>query len=185
MKMKRFLPVFIFIATLSVYLIGQVMFENGQPNARNTETEKKINAHYESMFKKTKVKTTDGKTIELSKVKAPIVVINFWASWCKPCLAEFPSITEMKKKFNDDQVFFLGINTDNENQMKAIKKTVKKFELKFPIVADSDSKVVDDYKIEAIPVSIIFAKGKVIEVSNKEKDFNSGETIEMFKKYLN
>ena len=185
MKMKRFVPVFVFIATLSVYLISQVMFENGQPNARNTENEKKINAHYESMFKKTKVKTTDGKTIELSKAKAPIVVLNFWASWCKPCLAEFPSINEMKKKFNDEQVLFVGINTDSEEQMKSIKKTVKKFELKFPIVADSDSKVVDDYKIEAIPVSIVFANGKVIEVSNKQKDFDSGETIELFKKYLN
>lgn len=184
MKMKRFVPVFVFIATLSAYLIGQVMFENGQPNARNTEIEKKISAHYESMFKKTKVKTTDGKTIELSKVKAPIVILNFWASWCKPCLAEFPSINEMKKKFNDEQVLFVGINTDSEEQMKSIKKTVNKFELKFPIVADSDSKVVDDYKIEAIPVSIVFANGKVIEVSNKQKDFDSGETIELFKKYL-
>ncbi len=183
--MKRFLPVFIFIATLSVYLIGQVVFENGQPNARNTETDKKINAHYESLFKKMKVKTTDGKVIELAKTKAPIVVLNFWASWCKPCLAEFPSINEMKKKFNDDQVLFLGINTDSDDQLKNIKKTVNKYELKFPVVADSDSKIVDNYKIEAIPVSIIFAKGKVIEVSNKQKDFDSGETVELFKKYLN
>jgi thiol-disulfide isomerase/thioredoxin len=184
MKMKRFLPIFIFIATLTVYLVGHVMFENGQPNARNTEEDKKINAHYESMFKKTKIKTTDGKEIELSKVKAPIVVLNFWASWCKPCLAEFPSINEMKKKFNDDQVLFVGVNTDSEDQLSNIKKTVKKYELNFPIVADSDSKVVDDYKIEAIPVSIVFAEGKVIEVSNKQKDFDSGETVELFKKYL-
>ena len=91
----------------------------------------------------------------------------------------------MKKRFNDDQVLFVGINTDAEEQMKSIKKTIKKFELKFPIVADTDSKVVDDYKIDAIPVSIIFANGKVIEVSKKQKDFDSGETIELFKKYIN
>jgi thiol-disulfide isomerase/thioredoxin len=185
MKMKRFVPVLVFIATLSIYLIGQVAFENGQPSARNTETSKKINAHYESLFRKTTVKTVDGKTIELSKEKAPIVILNFWASWCKPCLAEFPSVNEMKKRFKDDQVLFVGINTDAEEQMKSIKKTIKKFELKFPIVADTDSKVVDDYKIDAIPVSIIFANGKVIEVSKKQKDFDSGETIELFKKYIN
>ncbi|MCO4793809.1 MAG: TlpA family protein disulfide reductase [Bacteriovoracaceae bacterium] len=184
MNIKRFLPVFFFILTLMAYLTGQVAFENGQTNARNTEDDKKISAHYESMFKQSSFKTMDGKTVKLSDVKAPVVILNFWASWCKPCLAEFGSIEKMKKKFTDDQVLFLGINTDSEEQIKSIKKTVKKFSLTFPIVADKESKVVDDYKIEAIPVSIIFANGKVIEVSNKQKDFDSGEAIELFKKYL-
>lgn len=183
MNMKRFVPVFVFIFTLVVYLMGQVMFKNGETNARNTESDKKISAHYESIYKKTKVKTVKGREISLSKVKAPVVVLNFWASWCKPCIAEFPSIVEMKKKFSDEQVLFLGINTDSEDQMKSIKKTVKKHGLNFPIVADLDSKIVEDFKIEAIPVSIIFANGKVIEVSNAQKDFDSGEVVELFKKY--
>ena len=89
MKMKRFVPVLVFIAILSIYLIGQVAFENGQPSARNTETSK-INAHYESLFRKTKVKTIDGKTIELSKEKAPIVVLNFWLVGASHAWLNFP-----------------------------------------------------------------------------------------------
>lgn len=160
------------------------MFEDGQPSAHNAEANKKISAHYESLFKKAEFKAVDGKTYNLSKIKAPIVILNFWASWCKPCLAEFPSINELKTKLNDGQVFVIGINTDSENQLKSIEKTVKKYSLTFPNVADSDSSIVGDFMIEAIPVSIIFAKGKVLEISNGQKDFDSGEAIEQFKKHL-
>lgn len=181
---RKYIPFLFFAVVAVVYLGGQFAFNFGDTTARISGKAKKINAHYESMFQKSVFKTTDGKELNLKKEKAPIVILNFWASWCQPCLEEFPSLTKLQGKFKADQVKVVGINTDVEKQQKEIKKTVKKYELNFPIVADDKGDITANFMVDAIPVSIIYHKGKVIEVSNGSKDFYSEEVLEQFKTIL-
>ena len=179
MVLKKFFPLILFVVAFTGFLAGQIAFDWIDINAEPSKEEKSVHAHYESLFKKSVFKDTEGKSYSLSKEKAPVVIVNFWASWCQPCLEEFPSIVAMKKKYSDDQVLVLGVNTDSDEPKKNIKKTVKKFGLNFPIVPDEDSKYSNDFLISAIPVSIIYHNGKVIEVSNEPKDFNSEEWNKM------
>ena len=60
--------------------------------------------------------TFEGKDISLSSLKGKVVVLNFWASWCQPCLSEVPVLKEVWANYRDDErVAFLGINyMDNE-----------------------------------------------------------------------
>jgi len=142
--------------------------------------------YYESIYKTLKLKEYNGarRMFELGKQKAPIVILNFWASWCVPCLEEFPSIVKMKNKFKDNEVLLIGINNDDDNPKKAIKQTVNRFKLNFPIVSDPKGEMAEKFLISGIPVSIIYHKGKVIEISHGAKDFSSEEVTESFKKLL-
>ncbi|ATH09425.1 hypothetical protein BIY24_16195 [Halobacteriovorax marinus] len=182
--MKKYFPIFIAVSFLTFIGLGQGMFKLFDLKADATKVEKKITTHYESLYKDLELKTTENKKVKLKDLKTPIVIINFWATWCKPCLIEFPSIVTMKKKYNDDQIMVFGINQDDEDQMENIKKITKKYKLNFPNVADTDGSILEKFMISAIPVSIIYHKGKVIQVSNGAKDFSSEELYEKFDNLL-
>lgn len=56
-----------------------------------------------------------GSIYNTSDLRGKVVFINFWASWCPPCIAEFPSIETLYEKFKDHpEIFFLTVNQDNE-----------------------------------------------------------------------
>ena len=182
--MKKFLPLIIFVLVFTAFLAGQVGWQTltaGTPNKSDTQY-----AMYENIFLHGKYLTTQGKKIENSKIKAPIVIYNFWASWCNPCLEEMPSLLSMKKKFKDEEVEVLAFNTDEENQLINIKKALKKLNIKneFNIIADKNTQIADSFKFSAIPVTIIFNRGKVVHFSNGPMDFNSAEMIGKIKIWI-
>jgi thiol-disulfide isomerase/thioredoxin len=62
-----------------------------------------------------KFKDATGKTINLEELKGKVVFINFWATWCPPCLAEMPSINKFHQQFkNDPSIVFLMIDADGD-----------------------------------------------------------------------
>jgi thiol-disulfide isomerase/thioredoxin len=182
--MKKFLPLVVFILVFTGFLAGQV----GWQTLFAGTTTKKENQYssYEDLFLKGQFETTEGKKIEISKLSSPVVIYNFWASWCNPCLEEMPSLISMKKKFKDEDVQILAFNTDEEEQLKNINKIVKKLNIKqeFNIIADKNTKIAESFKVTAIPVTIIFNRGKVVHFSNGPMDFDSPEMIEKMKKWI-
>ena len=166
------------------FLAGQVFFDVFESSAGQSDAQKKVYGHYENLLKSSVFTTRDGKTIAGNAIKAPVVIVNFWASWCKPCLEEFPSLTELDQKYSDDQVMILGINTDEPDAQKDVIKTIKQFDLKFANVEDKDGSWLEKFMITAIPVSIIFHEGKVLEVSNGAKDFVAAEFTEKLNEIL-
>lgn len=181
---KKYFPLYLITLLVSLIVAGQYYFNVLDISADPSKEEKKLYGHYESAFSKLAFNSIEKKLYKLSQVKAPVVILNFWASWCTPCLEEFPSIVKMKKKYSDEKVMIFGINSDEEDQMKSIKKTIEKYKLNFPIISEDSQKIVEKFMISAIPVSIIFHKGKVVEVTNGAKDFASSETYEFFDELL-
>lgn len=180
--MKKFLPLIIFVMAFSAAIIGQVGY---QTLIAGTKAESDYSL-YENHFLKGSFTALDGKKIENTKIKAPVVIYNFWASWCNPCLEEMPSLVEMKKKFKDSEVQVLAFNTDEDEQLKNIQKVIRKLNLKneLIIIPDKGTKIADSLKFSAIPVTIIFNRGKVVHFSNGPMDFNSAEMIEKIKKWI-
>ena len=144
------------------------------------------NAKYETIFQKAKYTTIEGKIIEPSKLKAPVVIVNFWAYWCNPCLEEMPSMAQLKKKFNNDEVQIIAFNTDDHDQLKSIQKSLKKLNItnEFNVIADKNTQVADEYGFSAIPVTVIYVKGKVEVVSNGPMDFSSEEFNEKVRGWI-
>lgn len=180
--MKKFLPLIIFVLAFTAAIVGQVGY---QTLIAATKTENEY-AVYEKHFLQGKFETIDGKKIENTKLKAPVVIYNFWASWCNPCLEEMPSLISMKKNFKDDEVQVLAFNTDQDDQMKNIQKIIKKLNIKneLHIIPDKGTKIADSLKLTAIPVTIIFNRGKVVHFSNGPMDFTSAEMTEKIKKWI-
>lgn len=136
-------------------------------------SEKENYQQYEKLFKTLEMETLAHKKIKLSELTAPIVIVSFWASWCIPCLEEVPSLIKLGEKYHKNELAIVAINTDEENQFQNIAKIQKKLSIpnSFLIVPDKKFKIADSYKFSAIPVSIIFKKGKVIKFSNGPVDF--------------
>ncbi len=180
---KKYVPLFVLIFIFSLYLVSQGAFNLSDPTANPVAQQKKQYAHYESMLKAFKAKDIEGNDITFKKIPK-VVIVNFWASWCTPCLEEFPSLVEMVSEFKDKDIAVIGVNTDESNQLKEIKKIKSKYNLNFTIIADKNSDLVNKYMVDAIPVSIIYVDGKVKEISQGSKDFISGEFKEQLNSWL-
>ncbi len=176
-SIKKYIPV---LATLSlglVVLISQVFLKSKEINASPGKVQNKLNLHYQNNLKDVFIEK-NGKMTSLKELDSKIIIVNFWASWCVPCLEEFPSLVTLKNKYKEKDIEIVGINTDDKRSIKDARKVLEKYKINFPIVFDEDSKLVSKFKVSAIPITIIFNQGKVLEISNGAKDFVSGEFLE-------
>jgi thiol-disulfide isomerase/thioredoxin len=104
---------------------------------------------------------TDGKQVILSSLKGKVIVLDFWATWCVPCIASFPAMQRVLDKYKDDQdVVFLFVNTRERD--KDIKSWITKFKAahtySFRMLLDNDSKVMDSFKSPALPAKAVIDK---------------------------
>jgi thiol-disulfide isomerase/thioredoxin len=185
MRMKKFFPALFISFVFTALLIVQMSISGRKSDASKVETEKTKYGAFESVFQKLEVKTTKGTKIKFKEVKQPIVLINFWASWCMPCISEFSSLTKFVDMFPKDQVLVVGINNDDENPLKAIKKTEKNHNLNFESYSDNDSSLTASFFISKIPATIVYHKGKVVFFSNEETNFIAEDFVVKIKKLLN
>jgi thiol-disulfide isomerase/thioredoxin len=109
-----------------------------------------------------KLSARGGKSVELAQFKGQVVMINFWATWCKPCRDEMPLLEDIYKKYKPMGFTMLGVNVepdpkDAEAWLSKLPKPVT-----FPIAYDADSKVSMLYKVKTMPSTVIVdRKGNV------------------------
>lgn len=182
--MKKFLPILILIGAFAGFLAIQAGFDLIQTNANQSSIVKDKTARHEQVLKELEAVTTKGKKINFKSIKAPVVILNFWASWCTPCLKEFPSLVELRKTFTEDEVSIIGVNTDEEDQENAIKKIEKKYNLNFDIIAEKNSQISDKFLISIIPVSIIFFNGQAHQQSSGAFNFQDEKLLKEIRTVL-
>lgn len=180
MKKKIFPIMAIFTFFITVLVLQMTLSGNYSSAQKTSITEEKTKA-YEDIFDELKLETTKGSKFELKELDQEIVILNFWASWCQPCVSEFKALNDLIGMFPENKLIVIGINNDDENASKAIKKIEKKYELKFESVKDEDSDIAGKYRINNIPASIVYHKGKIIHFVNKEYDFTNSEFVSLLK----
>jgi peroxiredoxin/outer membrane lipoprotein-sorting protein len=110
-----------------------------------------------------KLKDLEGKEIALEKLQGNVVVLDFWATWCGPCIQGMPHIDQLNKDFAEQGVKVFGVNF-NEPATK-VKPFLASHNLTLPILLDSDGKVSAAYKAPPIPQTFVIGKdGKVRKV---------------------
>jgi peroxiredoxin len=103
----------------------------------------------------------DGKTQNLSSLKGKVVLIDFWASWCKPCLKESPNVVKLYNKFKSKGLEILGVSLDKEKANWEV--AIADYQLAWLHVIDANGKAAADYGVKAIPFTILIDKeGKII-----------------------
>lgn len=176
--MKKFFPAIAILLVFIGIMVSQLLINGQELSASQTEESKSLYVLFENQFSTLSDELDTGEKIELKSVKEPIVIINFWASWCKPCVAEFKTLNALIEKF-PGKVKVLGINNDADNPKKVAAKVKAEYELKFDSILDAEGRYADKFKIISIPASIIYHKGKVIKFVKKEFDFMSEEFISL------
>ncbi|MEO1269912.1 MAG: TlpA disulfide reductase family protein [Myxococcota bacterium] len=84
------------------------------------------------------LKDIKGKPVRVSDYKGKVVLVAFWATWCKPCLKEMPELVKLQKKYGDDLVV-LAISTDGPETSSQVPSKSKKFK-KLKVLLDTDGK---------------------------------------------
>lgn len=106
-----------------------------------------------------------GKEVSLDGLKGKVVVVDFWATWCGPCLASFPAMKNAVEKYQTDpNVQFLFVNTwervDDVKQNAA--DFIKKNNYPFHVLLDDKNEVIEKYKVSGIPTKFIIDKNNNI-----------------------
>jgi thiol-disulfide isomerase/thioredoxin len=101
---------------------------------------------------------TTGKAYTPAELAGKVVVVNFWATWCRPCQKEIPDLSKAYDKYKSKGVVMLGVMTDqpDNNQLLNFQSD---FEMSYPVVrSNSDIQVSYSYP-EALPTTFIFDRG--------------------------
>jgi cytochrome c biogenesis protein CcmG/thiol:disulfide interchange protein DsbE len=107
------------------------------------------------------ITTTAGEAMTPRNFGGKVLVLNFWASWCAPCVEEAPSLNEFAKTLKDSGVVVLGVSVDRNEQSFA--NFVKRFDVVYPTARDPEQDLSYRYGTYKIPESyIIDRNGKVV-----------------------
>lgn len=123
--------------------------------------------------------TWEEKKISLHDFQGHVVLVNFWATWCPPCVAEIPSLNALSLHFKDAKFVVLGINEDGLHAREEIAKFIERMPISFPILLDGRMEVSDSYGAHLLPTSFIIDQDGVVV------DFVQGEVDWMDVKYIN
>ena len=103
----------------------------------------------------------DGEMIRLSDYKGKVVLVNIWATWCPPCVDEMPSMEKLYQKFKGENFEILAVSID-EPGLKAVAPFMKKSNLTFPALIDSEGTIKAVYGITGVPESFIIDKQGIL-----------------------
>jgi peroxiredoxin len=104
------------------------------------------------------LKNLNGETVSLSSLRGKTVVLDFWATWCGPCIASFPGMQKAQNEHQEQKdVVFLFVDTweNGENKEKLAGDFIKSKGYAFQVLMDNDNKVVTSYKVSGIPTKFI------------------------------
>lgn len=107
------------------------------------------------------VKDEQGREVRLSDLKGKVVLVHFWATWCPPCVSEFPLLNELYGKLKNSDFVLLAVSMDEKGK-KAIDAFRKKISFDFPVYLNPDQTIADLYGSYGLPESFLIDKQGVI-----------------------
>jgi thiol-disulfide isomerase/thioredoxin len=130
-----------------------------------------------------RVKDLEGNIINMEDYKGKVIFLNFWATWCMPCVAELPSINKLYLEFKNDDVAFLLISNEQAEKVKNY-HTKKAYDVPFHII-DNDGIIPSLYEHQGIPTTFIINRdGKIVKASSGAEDWDDDEFIEAINEML-
>ncbi|MEW5852832.1 MAG: TlpA disulfide reductase family protein [Myxococcota bacterium] len=97
----------------------------------------------------------------LENLKGQVVLVDFWATWCGPCLRELPELSELHKELSPRGFTVLGVNREPEDPAR-VQQFLKDKPMPFPVVIDSEG-VGERYRILSLPMGVLISRdGRVL-----------------------
>ncbi|HUS06647.1 MAG TPA: TlpA disulfide reductase family protein [Bryobacteraceae bacterium] len=129
------------------------------------------------------IRTDDGKTITKSSFGGRLLVLNFWATWCPPCIEEMPSLDAFARQMQTAGVVVLGVSVDKSDE--AYKRFLKRARPAFLTARDPEANISSDYGTYKWPETYIIDRtGKVIQKHIGPKDWTDPNIVNEIKALL-
>ncbi len=173
---KILLPALILITSLSFSACGNAEKKNTEvTNDSTTATattpagsvEPSTEGNYQVSFLDEK-----GNSVDLKSLKGKVVFINFWATWCPPCIEELPSINNLRKGYKDnDNIVFLMVDVDSEIEQSTAFMKENSYDL--PVFIPN-SEIPSEFLAGAIPTTVVLDKrGNIAERVEGGQDYDT------------
>ena len=129
------------------------------------------------------IKTDSGRVISTTSFGGRLLVLNFWATWCPPCVEEVPSLDQFAKEMAGSGVVVLGVSVDKDAQ--AYQALLSRTKLSFMTARDPEATISADYGTFKVPESyIIDSNGKVVQKIIGEENWSDGRMLSYVKSLL-
>ncbi len=115
------------------------------------------------------LRSVGGSNVRLTEQRGQVVMVNFWATWCAPCLQEMPHLSRLHERYRNSGFVLLGVNIDDDPRAAAALAT--KLGLRFPVLLDTDKKVSRVYDMSAMPATLLIDRdGRVRHIHRGYRD---------------
>jgi peroxiredoxin len=127
--------------------------------------------------------TLDGNATELGSLRGRVVLVNLWASWCPPCLAEMPSLQRLHQKLAAEGLVVLGVSADEDE--KDIRQALAKIPVSFPILRDPEGRMANQYRATGYPETYLVDKQGLLQATFiGPHEWDSPEVLQKVRHYL-
>lgn len=125
-----------------------------------------------------------GQQRSLDEFAGKVVLINFWASWCRPCIVEIPSIQRLIEAMADKPFAVIGVNVGEAE--RRVQATVKRLNIDFPVLLDKDNAVFKGWGANVLPTAFILDhNGRARYMARGPVEWDQTEIIDMLNNLVN
>ncbi len=144
---------------------------------RRTELQEKMIARPAPDFD---LMNLEGKPVRLADLKGKVIILDFWATWCGPCIASFPGMQKAQAHFEGNpDVVFLFVNSlqQEPDKRKVVADFIAKNEYPFTVLMDEKDEVIRAFKVWGIPTKFIIDKAGIIRFRSVGQGFETDEML--------
>jgi peroxiredoxin len=129
------------------------------------------------------LRTPDGQLVSLAGLRGKVVVLNFWATWCRECLTEMPALETLHRRFATRGLAIVGV--DSREGATRVQRYAKEHGLTFPLLLDLDGAVTANYGVVALPTTLLIGRdGHPVALAVGPREWTSPGALEILETLL-
>ena len=119
---------------------------------------------YSQSYLHSRYQDLDGNYVTIEEVKGEsLTILDFWATWCKPCIKSIPENLKIASEYNELGVKFIGVNEDSPRNLSKVRPFANSLGIDYQVLLDTDQVIMSELAVSVLPTIIVLNnKGKVV-----------------------